>query len=663
MDGVRRGRSQAPFPFVSVGLAAVLLLSFVALEIGFWAERRDLHLAAREAIEHAVQNAVVEVGPRMLPIVRALVPGFAAQETFDFLRRKGTGSAEQARFDALAAQTLESLDAQPHRRLGVVPARLWAPSLATHVLVHAGWLHLLGALLLLLLVGPLLEAAWGRRVAAALLIGSGLSGAGAYALVHATSDRALVGASAVVAGVVAAALMRFRSERVVLLAWLPGVRGGAGVSLSCWVLGIVWIGYAALLGWALPGALPAGVDNAVGYSAQAAGAIFGVLLAAAVVRLGVESRRGWSLPVLPQRPDSARFDFHKVLEARAQGEADRAFAMLRAEIQRSIRNRDAVTTYWEMAIERNTPEEGGPAMLQLIREELRRGAEDAAISHWGELIQHLPWMLPDPESLARLIPIIQRSEGKKRAVLALKQAVNEQNEPLTPALAVRLASLAAELAPGIAVETAERALATEKLSVSQREDLTALLAFVEAEHKRAPDDGDKATAAVDVFYQEADRSEFGDVQDLNALSLSFPDGAVTEALPRGLVAEGMEIEKPDGRTLTLPWSRLRAVAVVGVHGIGPKPVVLVDLLVDGSGTERPLSVIRFRSDQYDPRRLVTGASKPLDALRKVVAQILERTRVQPLPHDGAARLDPVRMYGSLEEYHEAVLRRAGDDWS
>ncbi len=45
-----------------------------------------------------------------------------------------------------------------------------------------------------------------------------------------------------------------------------------------------------------------------------------------------------------------------------------------------------------------------------------------------------------------------------------------------------------------------------------------------------------------------------------------------------------------------------------------------------------------------------------------MAQILERSRVQPLPHDGAARLDPVRMYGSLEEYHDAVLRRAGEDW-
>ncbi len=662
MERVDKGRSQAPFPFVSVGLATVLLLSFVTIEIGFRAERRALQLAALETVEHAVQNPVVEVGPRMMPIVRAVVPGFDANETFDFLRRKGKRPAEQVRFDALAAQTLESLDAQPYRRLGVVPARLWAPSFATHVLLHTGWLHLFGALLLLLLAGPLLEVAWGRGVVAALLIGSGLSGAGAYVLVDAASERALVGASAVVAGVMAAALMRFRSERVVLLDWLPGARDAA-VSLSCWVLGIVWIGYTALLWWALPGALPAGVDNAVGYSAQAGGAAFGLLLAAAVVRLGVEARLGGSVRVVPQRPAPVRFDFHAVLEARAQGEADRAFAMLRAEIQRSTRNRDAVTTYWEMAIERNTPEEAGPAMVQLIGQELRRGAEDAAISHWGELIQHLPWMLPDPASLARLIPVIQRYEGRKRAVLALKQAVNEQNESLTPALAVRLAGLAAELAPGIAVETAQRALANKELSGSQREDLTALLAFVETERKQAKDDGEKPPAKIDVFYQEADRSDFGDVQDLRTLSLSFPDGAVTEVLPRSLAAEGIEIEKPGGRCLTLPWSRLRAVAVVGVHGIGPKPVVLVDLLVDGSGTERPLSVIRFRSDQYDPRRLVTGASDPLDALRKIVARILEHSRVQPLPHDGAARLDPVRMYGSLEEYYDAVLRRAGDDWS
>jgi hypothetical protein len=316
-----------------------------------------------------------------------------------------------------------------------------------------------------------------------------------------------------------------------------------------------------------------------------------------------------------------------------------------------------------MAIERNMPEEAGSAMVQLIREELRRGAEDAAITHWGELIQHVSWMLPDRESLVRLIPAIQRAEGKERAVLALKQALSEENEPLTPALAVRLASLAAELSPGIAFETAKRALADLQLSESQREDLTALLAFLDTERKRAEDDDEKPPDTVDVFYQQADRSDFGDVQDMNALSLSFPDGAVTEALPRSLSAEGVEIEKPGDRRLTLPWSRLRALAVVGVHGMGPKPVVLLDLLVDGSGTERPLSVVRFRSDRYDPRRLLSGASDPLDALRKVVAKILEHTRVQPLPHDAAARLDPVRMYGSLEEYQDAVLRQAGEDWS
>ena len=122
MDGVRSDRSHTPFPFVSDGLAAVLLLAFATSQIGFRAGRRALHLAAQEAVEYAVQNPVVEVGPRMMPIVRAVVPGFDANETFDFLRRKGTGPAEQERFDALAAPPLESLDAQPDR-LSLAAAR------------------------------------------------------------------------------------------------------------------------------------------------------------------------------------------------------------------------------------------------------------------------------------------------------------------------------------------------------------------------------------------------------------------------------------------------------------------------------------------------------------------------------------------------------------
>jgi hypothetical protein len=99
--------------------------------------------------------------------------------------------------------------------------------------------------------------------------------------------------------------------------------------------------------------------------------------------------------------------------------------------------------------------------------------------------------------------------------------------------------------------------------------------------------------------------------------------------------------------------------VAGVHGLGPKPVVIIDLLIDGGGSEGPLRVIRLRSDRFDPRPLAPGVDGPLDALRSLVQAILSRSKAQPLPDPDAAAARPVRMYQSLEEYHEQVLRKAG----
>jgi thiamine transport system permease protein len=58
-----------------------------------------------------------------------------------------------------------------------------------------------------------------------------------------------------------------------------------------------------------------------------------------------------------------------------------------------------------------------------------------------------------------------------------------------------------------------------------------------------------------------------------------------------------------------------AVAAVGVHGLSRRAVILIDLALDWTADgERPLRVLRLRSDRYDPRTLVGDASSPLEAI-------------------------------------------------
>ncbi|MDJ0850124.1 MAG: rhomboid family intramembrane serine protease [Myxococcota bacterium] len=656
-DGLTR------LPLVCLTVSAVWLLVAAVVGLGFGSQASLAEQRVRAAVDYAIQNPVVEVPPRLVPAVRAVMPSFDSNEMFAFLR-DADNAGTQAEFDVLVAAAFETLDAHPHRVLGVVPASLSPHTFATHWWVHAGALHLLATLVVWLLAAPLLERLWGRRVFAGTLLTAGLFSGATFAVVHGGADRALVGASALVAAVVAAVVVRFRSEEVDLLGWLDGVVE-AELSVPAWGLAPVWAGYVALVWWVVPGTHPGGLENAVGATAQASGALLGALAGFAIQRAGWEERFG-SPPSRPARSAAARFDLDRVRDLRARGEVDRAYAMLEAEVARSARNRDVVSTFWEMSIERSEPERAATAMQRLVREELRRGAEEVAVAQWRELSEHLPTQRLDPQTLLKLVPIVHRVDGDESAVVSLQQLLDAEDGAIGGPGLVRAAKLGESLAPELALHAAQRALAGGDLPEGPRAEIEELsrrlsptpaddVGFVEPEEK-------PPEPAPDVFFEESDRSDFGAVDDLSAPDEHFPRGAVCEARPRALGDDGLDLEVEGQGVVLLGWSRLRGLAAAGVHGLGPKPVVLVDLVIDGAGSEQPLRILRLRSDKFSPRRFFPEARGPLSALRSLVRHVLTGSGARPLPDAASGALEPVRIFDSVDEYEEQVLRPLAAEW-
>jgi hypothetical protein len=109
----------------------------------------------------------------------------------------------------------------------------------------------------------------------------------------------------------------------------------------------------------------------------------------------------------------------------------------------------------------------------------------------------------------------------------------------------------------------------------------------------------------------------------------------------------------------LAYDRIRAVSLAAVRGLATKPVVVVDLLLSGPqpGPE-PLVLVRLRSDQYDPRKLVAVSGSALEALYALVEELLKRSRAVALPDDASGRGRPLRMFDSVEAYSAEVLRIA-----
>ncbi len=646
------------FPPLSAGIAATWLVVAVVVQLGHAPLLREASEAHYQAARLSAREPLIAVDDTQLKVVRAVDPKFENDTVLEFMRLKSdtkTIGLLQASFDKVAATAATSLERHPFRTSGLVPANGFTAAFATHSWMHSGFVHLSASLLLLLLVAPLLEQRWGTLVFALNSTLIVLGSAVAYMLSHPDSERPLVGGSALLAGLVAASLMQYRDDEIDFLAWLS-LPTRLELVAPAWVLGPVWLVYEASLWVIAQGALPRGADNAVGYSAHAAGLLLGGGLALLVGKFGAEKAPATSTPAGHKTRKATRFDLEKVLALKAADDADTAYSLLETEVQRSARNRDVVMAYWEMAIEREETEQAAAVLVRLIEEELRRGANAVAALHWKTLEEHAPKILLDAPTLIRLAPAIGKEHGEEGIARALRQALDEENRGLTPALAANVARMAAEIDTRLAAEAAKRAGSAEDLDDKTRSEMRMLGAALAPSRPGDDKPTKKAAPAPSAFFEESDRSAFGDVGDLSELADdSFPDGAITEALPVALTPQGLTIDLEDRDQRTIEFTRMRAVAIVGVHGMGPKPIVLMDLLIDGGGCPEPLTLLRLRCDRFDARTLFPEAASSKDALREFVQQ-LRRQGLRVLANISMPSPDGPPVFESVDAYHEKIVR-------
>lgn len=106
----------------------------------------------------------------------------------------------------------------------------------TYMFLHGGWLHLIGNMLFLWVFGDNVEHATGRVRFLIFYLACGVAGGVAHSVMTPDSTAPLIGASAAVAGIVAAYLMLFPHAKVWILLFMR-----IPVKLSAkWVLG-AWV--------------------------------------------------------------------------------------------------------------------------------------------------------------------------------------------------------------------------------------------------------------------------------------------------------------------------------------------------------------------------------------------------------------------------------------
>jgi hypothetical protein len=297
--------------------------------------------------------------------------------------------------------------------------------------------------------------------------------------------------------------------------------------------------------------------------------------------------------------------------------------------------------------------------------------------------------------------LLAGANQRTAATQALQHALARAGAASGPALATRIARAAASIDPVTAVEAAWRALGFVELTLEERQSLESLLAETlprseEAElrshgYRRprvsaaaatrpaAPAPAAKTTSApLDPEAELLEPFEPGPVAEPVAasrpeLERSAPAGEVRKpeaieietatrtlqpilAVPTGFDDEGLNIVAAGGAKKRVRYDRIVALSVVAVGNLGPKPVLLIDLILNWmSLADEPLRIIRLRGDRFDPRKLAPEQAAPVDALRAVVERLLRASKATPLPDLQSAKGLPFAGFDDLETYHRDVL--------
>jgi membrane associated rhomboid family serine protease len=200
---------------------------------------------------------------------------------------------------------------------GLVPRQLthghdplaWV-TIATHMFLHGGWMHVLGNLWFLYIFGDNVEDNMGPARFAVFYLLSGVAAAGAQVLSNPEAGVPMVGASGAIAGVLAAYMVLFPRARVLTFLPIPFIL--YWVELPAVVFLVVWFGMQFFSGL---GSLGQQSGGGVAYWAHIGGFVAGLGMVFFFRRQAPPRDDGWRVVRLdgrmpPPRPPRSPTPWH-----------------------------------------------------------------------------------------------------------------------------------------------------------------------------------------------------------------------------------------------------------------------------------------------------------------------------------------------------------------
>ena len=664
-DAAASGPARQSVPWLTYALAALCVGGFLLAEKAALEVDAANGVALTEAEEFLADHPYLDVPPlldrQLSEDTRALLgdESLGGHRSLPVLSR--LLEREQAELDALVVDAEARAAGLPAQRYGLRAIGPWTAANLLHPLIHQGWLHLIGNLALLLLLGFYLESGFSRVVLAGVAAAGVAGSALGYVVGNPGFAEPLVGTTGLLAGLAGAHAVRFRgADEATPQLSVPGF--AVAVLAIPVLLGLEWSVART------PGASPA----VVGAFNPSLWAVLGGALAGAAAALGAGliglERVDPDAPVSAvARSSMLDSQFQRAIDLRHSGQLDEAFNLLIGVLRRFPDDVEASVALWHVASELGRPRAASAAIVRVVRDDIERDDIQGAVRHWLEMVDCDLDLNADPPLLLRMAPVLRENGAPEAAVRALRAVLGAE---IDGKMAARVAQEAADLDQATARDAAWRALGSPELGLEERQELESLISVLQPHVFDDADDGpgealdasdvvsgddllqpDEAEAALDA--QVAAEQRVVEPIELDDASRNLE---CIHGVPTGLDVHGIVIELEGGLKKRLPYPRIEAIGVAAVDGVGDKTVLVVDLVLNWvSLTAEPLRLIRLRTDRFDPRQLVPSAADGLQALRAILNRLLEQTDAIALPDQQSVQGKPFAAFRSVEDYQSLVL--------
>lgn len=518
---------------------------------------------------------------------------------------------EEQELSHLVQRLREAVDRHPFRRWGLTPAQPTPMAFLTSMFIHGGWLHLIGNMLILWLSGPFVEDAFGRPLFSSLYLLSGVVAAGAHVLAFPDSQIPLGGASGAIAGIMGAFLVRYATVKIRFFYWFGFIFRGT-FNAPAWLMLPLWL---------FQNVFFAGLDTeghgGVAYWAHVGGFLFGAGVALAVRALRVEEKF-----IAPGIEAKISVSQHPALDAGMdlmhQGNFARARDVLAGVLVDEPRHPDANLAMWQCFVAEGKAAGGVEHVSRVIEDALRRNQPATALEHWRELVAEAGEGGPGPLRWRLAAALDGVDPGGAIAVLH---------------------QLAGDRAAGLLAEKAARRL--EALGVEP---------VIPAALPAAPPPLEAPAPRVEPPLPPPP------VEVARPVSTPYL-GTPYDLEESGLISvqeDGLMLRAGAGGTELLPFAELRGVAVAGISE-QPRPFLVIDLLLKPEAG-MPTKVLRLRSSEFDPRRILNRPDlNPMAAFRELVTGISRLSGAVVWPSNLMAEGSRFTTFASLDDYEMQVL--------